>query len=39
LIEESNEVAALRAFAEAQAMKEANEKTMLMKILTSDGFH
>jgi hypothetical protein len=25
--------------AEAQAMKEANEKTMLMKILTSDGFH
>jgi hypothetical protein len=25
--------------AEAQAKKAANEKTMLMKILTSDGFH
>jgi hypothetical protein len=25
--------------AEAQAKKEANEKTMLMKILFSDGFH
>ena len=24
---------------EAQAKKETNEKTMLMKILTSDGFH